>query len=255
MITITNPNLHFMNKLVTFYPNLLHNAEHYQFMVETKASIDAYTAEALGITSFVSKFAEALARENAALKVEKGSALSENAQKSDISRDRIWKSSDYRIKSALLSPLPDEVESAIVIKRIFDIYGDIRKHPNNKESAEMSNLVEDLLKPENAIHLKNVNLHRIIQEMKKQNDKYISIVSDRNVEVTSRDSGNVKAVRLEVDPVYDEIVETINATITLKLARPEVAKFVEEHNQRIKVYETTLHARETINKKDSLNKV
>lgn len=254
MISIPNSHLNFMNKLEIFYPNLLHNAEHYQFMVETKAFIDTYTAETLGITNFFPSFIEALARENAALKVEKGSALSEDAQKCEISRDKTWKSSDYRIKSALLSPLPEEVESAKVLKRIFDVYGDIRRHPNNQESAEMSNLVEDLLKPENAPHLKNVNLHRVIQEMKKQNEKYIAIVSDRNVEVSNRESGDVKAARMEVDPVYEEIVETINATITLKLARPEVAKFVEEHNQRIKVYETTLRARETNNKKDSLDK-
>jgi hypothetical protein len=238
-----------MNKLELFYVADLRNAEHFQFMTEFKTAIGSYTAETLGVKDLLPPFLIALEKENLALKIEQGSAKSEAALNLDKLRDKIWKSAWLRIESAMLSPLEDEVESGNVIRRVFEVYGDIRRHPLNQESGEMSNLVDDLLKPENATHLQNIHLDKIVPELKKANDQYIQIVSDRNVEVSGRESGNTKAARLEVDPLYELIVETINASITLKTAKPETGKFVDEHNQRVKVYQATLAARETNNKK------
>lgn len=238
-----------MNKLEHFFTGSLRNAEHFQFMTEFKTAVVSYKAETLGVKDLLPPFQAALDKENIALKIEQGSAKSEVALSLDVYRDQIWKSGWLRIESALLSPLPQEVDSAIVLKRIFEVYGDIRRHPVNQESGEMTNLVSDLLKPENAKHLQQVHLDKIIPELKKANDQYIQVVSDRNVELSSRESGNTKAARMEVDPLYDLIVESINASIILKTAKPETAKFVEEHNQRVKVYQATLAARETNNKK------
>lgn len=238
-----------MNKLELFFTGSLRNAEHFQFMTEFKTAINVYTPEILGVKDLLPPFQVALDKENVALKIEQGSAKSELAETFDKLRDKIWKSAWLRIESAVLSPLEEEVESGYVIKRIFEVYGDIRRHPVNQESGEMSNLVGDLLKPENATHLQTIHLDKIIPELKKANDQYIQIVSDRNVEVAGRESGNVKEARMEVDPLYVLMVETINASIILKTAKPETAKFVDEHNNRVKVYQATLAARETVNKK------
>lgn len=238
-----------MNKLELFFTGSLRNAEHFQFMTEFKTAINVYTPEILGVKDLLPPFQVALDKENVALKIEQGSAKSELAETFDKLRDKIWKSAWLRVESAVLSPLEEEVESGYVIKRIFEVYGDIRRHPVNQESGEMSNLVSDLLKPENATHLQTIHLDKIITELKKANDQYIQIVSDRNVEVAARESGNVKEARMEVDPLYVLIVETINASIILKTAKPETAKFVDEHNNRVKVYQATLAARETVNKK------
>lgn len=238
-----------MKKLELFYVHDLRNAEHFQFMTEVNTAIGSYTAEVLGVKELLPPFQTALEKENIALNVELGSAKSEVALNFDRFRDKFWKCSDLRIVSALLSPDEVEVESGKVIRRIFNIYGDIRRHPLNQESGEMTNLVSDLLKPENATHLQNIHLDKIIPELRKANNQYIETVSDRNVEVSERESGDVKAARMEVDPIYNLIVETINATITLNTAKPETARFVDEHNNRVKVYQATLAARETANKK------
>lgn len=246
---LNSPKSNFMNKLELYPPQPLRNAEHYQFMTEFKTAIDVVTPEVLGIKDEYPPFATALQKENAALKIEQGSAQTEEAEHWEVSRDAIWDCSMLRIESALISPLAAEIESAKVIKRVFDVYGDIRRHPVNQESGEMSNLVEDLLKPENAQHLVNIHLDKVIPEMKKANDQYIQVVSSRNEDISRRASRDVRAVRREVDPLYLAIAEAINATITLKLAKPETAKFVEEHKQRVKVYEAKIAARKTINKK------
>jgi hypothetical protein len=243
-----------MNKIESFYTGSLHNAEHFQFMFETNAAVKLYTPAILGITDVVSPFYAAFEKENAAIKVEQGSVLSEAAQTLDNLRDRTWKSAELRIQSGLLSPFEQEVESAKALKRIFYTYGDIRRHPANEESGEMTNLTEDLLRSANETDLKNLNLFAMIPELENENNQYINTVKDRNEDISGRGEGNVKAVRLEVDPAYDLIVETINASITLNLAKPEVAKFVEEHNKRIKTYEATLTARETLNKKEKTKK-
>jgi hypothetical protein len=243
-----------MNKISIFSPSALRNAEHYQFMSETKAAVESITAATLGVTGVFPLFLELFNKENVVIKVESGSAFSEIIHDYDFLRDRTWRSSDLRIDSALLSPLAVEVESAKVIRRIFDVYGDIRKHPYNQESAEMSNLVEDLLKPANTTHLVNIHLDAVIAEMKKENDNFIQITKDRSTELAARSSANVKAIRLEFDPVYEEMIDVINATIILKQAKPEVEKFVNEHNDRIRAYELTITVREALNAKDKEEK-
>ncbi|HEX3010001.1 MAG TPA: DUF6261 family protein, partial [Bacteroidales bacterium] len=112
-------------------------------------------------------------------------------------------------------------------------------------------LVEDLLKSANTTHLANIHLDAVIAEMKKENDNFIQVTKDRSTELAARSSANVKAIRFEIDPVYDEMIDVINATIILKQAKPEIEKFVNEHNDRIRAYELTVTMREALNAKDA----
>lgn len=239
-----------MNKISTFNLHPLRNGEHYQFMSYLDAAIKKYAADVLGLKDVYPIFVSALAKENNALKIEQGSGITPEVSDGDKTRDRTWRCAELRIESALISPITEEVESAMVIKRIFDNYGDIRKHPIDQESGEMTNFVEDLMKPANVSHLQNVHLTNIIPLMDSENKDVIERSDDRNIEIAKRNGDNVKVTRAEVDPIYNEMVEIINASITLKLAKPETENFVNELNTRIKDYEAVIAARETNNSKE-----
>nr|WP_319997365.1 DUF6261 family protein [uncultured Draconibacterium sp.] len=87
-------------------------------------------------------------------------------------------------------------------------------------------------------HLNNLN----IAFKAKQNE--------RDTELANKNSGNVKAVRLEIDPLYELMVERVNALVSLNMQTPEIENFVIELNQKIKTLETTLAMREGRNDND-----
>lgn len=53
----------------------------------------------------------------------------------------------------------------------------------------------------------------------------------------------MKAVRDEIDPIYQNIVKRIDAQVTLEIATAVTEGFIRELNQRIKYYNETLAAR------------
>ena len=72
------------------------------------------------------------------------------------------------------------------------------------------------------MHLNNLN----IAFKAKQNE--------RDTEPANKNSGNVKAVRVEIDPLYELMVERVNALVSLNMQTPEIENFVIKLNQKIK---------------------
>jgi hypothetical protein len=146
-------------------------------------------------------------------------------------------------RAALLSPLETEVEAATALLRIFDLYGNVREMSYNEESAAISNLTEDFEKPENAAHCATIGITAWVAALKQQNIDFQALLNERNTELANKDSGDVKAARVAIDPVYQNMVQRINAMVTLGMASPEIENFIRELNQRIIYYEEALAAR------------
>lgn len=221
----------------------LHNNEHYQFMTDVDLLILKCTASELGLDNTYPQFKQALAAEETALRAENGSSRSEALATFDVNRDQTWNAISLRVKSALLSPIADEVASAKAVQRIIDQYGDLRSLPYNEESAALTNLVNDLQKPENSAHLDKVAIKTWVPILKQENDDFIALFNERNQELSGRDSGNARAARLKLDPLYREMVDTVNAAFMLKLTKPAATGFANELNEKIKYYETSLATR------------
>lgn len=238
-----------MNRIEILNLTKLHNNEHYQFMTDVDALILKCVASELGINDTYPLFKQALTAEESALRAENGSSRSEALAALDVNRDQTTNAISLRVKSALLSPIADEVASAKALQRIIDQYGDVRSLPYNEESAALTNMVNDLQKPENSVHLEKVCIQTWVPILKQENDDFIALFNERNEELSGRDSGNVRAARLKLDPLYREMMDTINASFIVKLAKPIAASFVSQLNEKIKYYETSLATRRS-NKKD-----
>ena len=232
-----------MQKLETIALTRLRNNEHFQFMTDVDQLINTFQPSELAIDSLYPAFKTALTSEDAAMRVEIGSIKSKSIEELDKLRDKTWNAISLRIKATQLSPLDNEAESAEVIRRIIDLYGDIRTKSYNEESAGISNLVADLQKSENTDHINRVGIQRWVTELKKQNDDFQLVFNERNTELAGRESGDVKAIRLQLDPLYEKIAERINATIVLEIAKPVAFEFISQLNEKINYYKTTLVSR------------
>jgi len=105
-------------------------------------------------------------------------------------------------------------------------------------------------RPENWVNLENWCLGLWTIELKNGNIQFQTAFDKRNDELASRESGDVRAIRSQIDPAYEKLVERINASITLEVAKPAVANFTQSLNEKIRYYKTTLASRNGRSKTD-----
>lgn len=239
-----------MSKIESINLHALRNNEHFQFMTDFDVLVTNIQPIELGIEGLYPEFKTTLETEDATMRTELGSSRSKIIEELDSLRDRTYKAMVARLNATLLSPIEAEAESARLVKRIFDLYGDVRALSYNEESAAISNLISDLVLPVNAAHLGQMGMTHWANELKNQNDQFQSEFNRRNTELSGRQSGDVRSIRIQIDQLYNKIVEKINASIILEVAKPVVYRFVDELNEKIKYYQTTLAARNGRSKKD-----
>jgi len=239
-----------MSKIESINLHGLRNNEHLQFMTDFDALIINKVASELGIESLYPAFNNAWMAEDAAIRVEQGSIKSKTIDQLDKLRGKTWGAIALNVKATLSSPFEDEAESAKVIQRIFDQYGNMRKLSFNEESAANSNLVKDLQAPANVVHLEKTGITAWVSELKNQNEQFGVVFNERNTELADRENGDVRAVRVQIDPLYAQIVEKINAAIILEVAKPVAITFASELNEKIKYFQTALASRSGRGKKD-----
>lgn len=232
-----------MTKIEFFSLHSFRNNEHFQYMTDVDHFITTATPLELGIGSIYPPFKTALVAEDATMRTELGSIRSKAIEDFDKLRDKTWKAILLRVESTLLSPFYPEVESAQVIKRMIDLYGDVRAISYNEESAAISNLVNDLMLPANIDHLSQAGITIWVIELRMQNEQFQILFNERNEEFADRESGDVRAIRFQIDPLYEKIVERINATLVMEIAKPAAITFVSQLNEKIKYYHTTLASR------------
>ena len=232
-----------MGKITKLVLSLLRNNEHFQFMTDVKNGMETATPVSLNMETVFPEFTSAYDDLNSALLVDQGSVKTEQLTALDELRDRTWSALGERIRATLICPIEAEAESAKVLKRVFDLYGNIREMSYNEETAGVTNLIEDLEKPENAEHCNTLGMLHWVDTLKQQNNGFQSLQNARNAELANKESGDVKAARDGIDPVYEKIVDRANALVELDMASPELQAFIRELNQRIKYYKETLAIR------------
>ena len=233
-----------MLKILTIALYKLRNGEYFQFMTAFKSLLDILTPAVLHSEDEFTEFNAALVKLDDELRVDKGSVLTEELHAIDSDRDSLWRAIDMRIDATLLCTVEKEVEAAKRVRRVFDLYGDIRKISFNEETAGLTNLLGDLEKAENVGFVTTCGLTKWANALADLNEAFIAKQNERDTELANKNSGNAKAVRIEIDPLYELMVERVNALISLNMQTPELENFVKELNQKIKTLENTLAARE-----------
>lgn len=220
------------------------NNDHFQFMTDFNTLVVNATPETLNIANVLPPFSAALAGLNDIFKIDTGSTLTPLIGNADVKRDKIWSAIYMRIRATLMCQVAREVEAAEKLKRLFDLYGNVRKLSLIEESAALNNLIEDLEKEENAAASQTVGLTRWVNTLKEENQKVQDLVQQRREEVAHRESGDVRAARDIIDPLYEKIVSRINALVELEMATPEIEEFVLLLNKQIKDFDEMLAARQ-----------
>lgn len=233
-----------MKKIANIVLSKLRNNEHFQFMADFLALLGIVTPVAINSEEEAANFNEAFAKLDEELRVDKGSIFTQPLQESDQRRDNTWRAIDARVKATLLCPIEEEVAAATRLKRIIDLYGDVRKLSYNEETGALTNLTGDLQNRENGADVTLLGLSNWVAALSNENTTFKDLQNQRDTEAAFKNSGNVKEARLHIDPIYELIVERVNAMVSLNMTTPEIENFITELNQKIENIEITIATRE-----------
>lgn len=232
-----------MEKIDFLNPLRLRNDEHYQFMTDFKTLVEKAAPTELDIEDIYTEFKTAFEEEDKAMKIELGSSLSAGISNFDHVRDKTWNAIIRKVEACVISPIETEVIAAEALKRILDLYGDKRDAPYNEETSAITNLVADLLMPANKPYLETLGLASWVSALKTQNENFQTEFNKRNQELAGKLSGDMRIFRKPVNELYKKIVNRINATIELNLAKPVVTGFVKELNEKVGYFQNTIAIR------------
>lgn len=233
-----------MNFIDNIQLSRLRNNDYFQYMADVKGLVAQATPATLNVEDESLKFDNKFTELDQTLNVDRGSVLTEKIQELDAHCDNTWTSLNERVKATLFCPIPKEVEAAKHLKRVFDLYGNIRRLSLKEQTAAATNLYNDLKVSPHAENCQTIGIVRWVSAYENETIELNNLLNERDSEKAAKTTAKVKEVRLAFDPVYTELVNRVNAMVTLRMNTPEMDIFIKEVNQKIKNIEHKMALRQ-----------
>lgn len=156
-----------------------------------------------------------------ALKDDDGLEATSIVTKTDDGRDRSWRGANAYVKAMCSHPVPATAKQAEVFRRDFLKYGDVTTLPQVQESGALHNLLQDLKKHDSSARAA-IGLDAWIEDLEEKEEAFLNALGTRTDEEVSRKPriGIIKQTREEAENAYRELVEVVNALMTINGAEP-----------------------------------
>ncbi len=220
----------------------LRGEEHFQYMTEVERLIKETTPKVLNIEKLFPVFEELRKKEDTALESIRKSAITDSITEMDITRDALHKGFCMVVDAHTHSMRPIEVEAARLIKIVIDHYGNLRDKPYNEETATIYNFLQEI-NSRCAMQIEIVGAKKWIEDLAEINKKFEELMNRRFDDNAGQENIILREVRKELERVYTQIINRINAHILLMDADESLSGFVSRMNERIAYYKSTLAAR------------
>jgi hypothetical protein len=224
-------------KLIRLATRLLTNELHFRFHKENEALYDKYDPNQLGIQEFTDSFKEALQKEDIALTYIRKSAETERIAELDNKFDFTFEGMRDYVFSHLKHYLEKTRHAAENLKVVFDKYGNIGKEPYRQELGSSYNLLQDLRNRTEDIEI--INLGPWMDAHEAAANELADLLDKRTSETAKKTDLRMKEARQEVDMVYQQITDRIDAMINLH-GKDFVPEFYNEYNAHATEYKVKL---------------
>jgi hypothetical protein len=210
-------------------------------MTEVRDLIVLFTAQALSLVELFVQFLKCYTDADLALELIRKSPETEKMAEADHLRDRTFHGLNATIRAAVSHFDPAYGEAARQLTVVLDRFGNLAQKAPNEETAGIYNLVQEL-RGRYAGFITTLGLTRWVEELVAQNEAYEALVRARNEEVAERPKLHVKQVRRELDEVYRQVVERIEA-LSLVQGPEAYAAFIDRLNAFISRYNNVVAQR------------
>ena len=228
-------------KIVKLHLANLRNEEHFQFMTDVKGLVESAGAEPINISALYPLLLTLYAKEDLALEAIRKSVLTDPIANADVVRDTVDRGFVLLIESYSYSADATKVQAAKNIQVVIDHYGDFRARSYNEETAAIYNFIQDL-NSRCAADIAVLCVQEWIDDLSAANQAFDDLMNQRFDASAVQEIVNLRETRKEIDRVYVEIVERINASILLN-GEAAYSDFVSKLNERILYFKNTLAVR------------
>jgi curved DNA-binding protein CbpA len=202
-----------MKKIKSFYFKGLRNAEHFQLHWSIVSFLKNLLAS--GINGLVLLWNEYLAIFNIEDEVYKQSLKAEETneiREADEKRDMAFKMIKLSVDAATLSENAEMRTAGKKLKHVFDNYKNIHLKPYLENTALVTNLVQDLLKPLNVVYVERLNLTEAVETLSEKNEAFEILYNERSIgQHDKQTQGKMYDIRLRVDKKYSALMNGIEA--------------------------------------------
>ena len=234
--------------------NQLRNNEHFQFQTEFKYLVAEYKPTTLKIeTLFNNSYLPLYQNEDEALQKVMKNSNTEKREEADKQRDATFKGIASMV-NAYLNHYDEEVaEAAYRLNILFDTYGNVATLPLNEETSAIYNLIQDL-RGKYASDAEKVAIPTWINRLDADNAAYEALRKSSLNEDASRTELKMKQTRNEIDVVYRDIVNRLEALVLIE-GETDYAEFVKRINLILDKYNHTLAQRKAIKNSQKKSKI
>ena len=224
-------------KLIRVRIHILPNELYFRFHTENDVLYTRYNPESLGIGGLTVPFRLKLADLDPALERITKSPYTAQAVEADRDFDSTFTGlSDYAA-SCRYHYSPEVRQAAENIATVFEHYGNIGRQAYRQELASSHNLLQELRARANSVAAMNLEPWMAAHEQAAQ--ALAALLDERTGETAKLTGLHVRQVRREMDAIYRQITDRIDAMININ-GRDFVPGFVAEYNAHAVEYKNKL---------------
>lgn len=221
----------------------LQNDEHYAYNDEVITLIEATGAEALDIVVEYPAYRAAFDDEDRSSKIIPKSADTAQLEEDDKARDHVLVGLSEQVRGTLKHYNAAVAKAAYRLNVLIDGYGDIKRQSYDKETASITNLLQDLRSDKYTGDVELLAITGWIDQLETANNTFVEHSTERYSEQAEKDAlTRLRTARLATDAAYKAVVERINAAVVY-LKTDKFDPFVLQINARIDHYNTQVAQR------------
>lgn len=191
------------------------------------------------IEPYLQDLQRAVDEETLADKVEQGSMFTEKIDQLIVLREKYYGAFHNLVDNGLNHFDEKVVEAAKLLERLLNKYSDILHKTKAEKMTDFSELIGELQSPDYVAAVFKVNAVEWVAKIEEVSLACTVHADNREKEGIARPKENVHDARRVVDPLYNAIIERINATITLN-GEAAYADFVDRMNSKIEGLKNTM---------------
>jgi hypothetical protein len=227
----------------------LRNEEHYQLLTEFKGLVMIYKPEVLDIQALFATFLVLYGQEGEALNKIIKSVFTQQLSEADLLRDNTMYAFRKSIKGFIDHFVAEKRKAAASIQVVLDRYKQMEVKPYDQQTASTNALLGELngsLAPD----IKILNQDEWVVEVKRTNDGFDTLMKSRDSQEAAKTALRMKQVRAEIDKCVSSMIDRLDALILIN-GETVYTPFVNELNQRIARFNTTMAIRKGRKTKDT----
>ena len=197
---------------------LLRNDAHFQFHTEFRDAVvrNGSVRTVPQVSPLWAKYLAAYTREDEGIKRIRKSALTERILTADRLRDDAFSGMAEQVNAHLKHFSAPKRSAAERLKILFATYGNVAAKSLSEETSAIYNLLQDLNGDKYLSDTESAGLLDWAAELGRLNKAFDALIKERDAETAeSKQEFTLKAVRAELDGIYDNIVEVGEAHILL----------------------------------------